>query len=78
MNGIVASAGEKVTDVAGNVICTVKNDIHRHSVLKASDFHNFTDGNLPWQPNMPVDRRCVRSNGATGGMQICINGEWRP
>lgn len=72
-----AKAGDAVTDEAGNVICYVKNDLHRHRHLRSDDFERFTEGNEPWKPNQPVDKRVVRAK-ADGGLQICINGEWRP
>lgn len=73
-----AKAGEPVTDEDGNVICYVKHDLELHEPISADSFHNFTEGNRPWVAHEPVDRRCVRPLPWPGGMQIRINGEWRP
>lgn len=74
---MIAKAGEAVTDEEGNVICRVKNDLHLHQVVSVSDFHEFAEGETPWEQGQVYDRRCLRPN-AIGGLQICINGEWRP
>lgn len=74
---MIAKAGDAVTDEEGNIICRVKNDLRLHQMVSAHDFHEFTEGNTPWVPGHVFDRRCVRPN-AIGGLQICINGEWRP
>jgi hypothetical protein len=74
---MIAKAGEPVTDVKGYIICYVKHDIGRYSVVTADDFHNFTEGNTPWVAHERLDPRCTRQ-GPNGGLQICINGEWRP
>ena len=75
---VFAQPGEPVTDVHGNVICYVKNPLMKHTIISASDFHNFTNGNAPWKLHQRIDQRCVRTNPDSNGMQICINREWRP
>lgn len=74
---VFAKAGEPVTTPDGKVICYVKNDLRRRYPIMSGDFHEFQGNNEPWRPGMPTDPRCVRET-RIGGMQICINGEWRP
>lgn len=80
MSGIFARAGEAVTTEDGKVICYLKNDLHRHLMVSAGDFERFEEGEPVWRPGMPLDERCTRTkpDRMGAGLQICINGEWRP
>ena len=80
MSDVFAKAGEAVTTPDRKVICYVKNDLRRYEFAKAEDFHDFADGETPWRHGEPYDLRCTRSDPDKpfGGLQICINGEWRP
>ncbi len=78
MSDVFAKAGEAVTTPGVKIICRVKNDIQRHTVLKSSDFHEFADGETPWHPNQVIDTRCFRQRPDGRGPEICIEGEWRP
>lgn len=75
---LIAKAGEKVTTGDGEPVCSVKNDIHTHSLMRASDFHEFAEGEMPWVNGQTYDRRCIRATVDGYSWQICIDGEWRP
>lgn len=79
MSEVFAKAGEAVTTPEGKVICYVKNDLVRHAMNSAHDFHEFAEGETPWKQHEKVDPRCVRElPDSFGALQICIQGEWRP
>lgn len=77
MTDVFAKAGELVTTEDGKVICRVKNDLKKQSPISALDFDNFADDEIPWEPNTRMDTRCIRVS-PNGGLQICIDKEWRP
>jgi len=79
MTDVFARAGEPVTTQDGRVICYLKNDLRRHQAVSAGDFERFATGEDAWRAGEPIDYRCVRANpDRPNGLQICINGEWRP
>lgn len=78
MTSVFARSGEAVTTEEGKVICRVKNDLRRMTALQSSDFHEFADGETPWQIYQTMDSRCIRQRPDGRGPQICIEGEWRP
>lgn len=74
-----AKAGERVQNAeTGETICVLKNDLLRHAVVSAHDFHEFAIGEEPWTPGQVLDARCVRLKPEGHGLQIFIEGEWRP
>ncbi len=77
MSDVFAHTGEQVTTADGKPICKVKNALKKASIISAADFHEFEEGETPWKENDPVDDRCIRPS-VRGGLEICINGEWRP